>query len=201
MRMDAGRGVQRAKAVLVLDGLGRRESAQRLKLSEFVGLVGLSVVAEVVFRRRRRSRPSDQLRCLLPDDADVVVVETLGTLAQSPLAALEIAAATASEGFALLSLREPWLSSITGHLPTIGEWLSETLRLHRSRVARRAGASASAAGRRSGRPRKVIDLAVAVPHIQREGVARTAAKLGVGTSTLRRALAGSGFTHNAGGHE
>lgn len=177
------------KAVLLLSGRGRPLVAQRLRLHALAGQLGLAVTGEAVFRRRRRGALAEQLRAALPAGVAVVVVEQLATLARDPLAALLGASEIRTMGLSLVSASELWLSDLGPSLPALGAWLAASRQHQRREAARVALGRARADGRRVGRPRKPIDLTIALPLATRVGTERCAALLAVGASTLRRAIA------------
>jgi DNA invertase Pin-like site-specific DNA recombinase len=182
----------RATTVLLLTARGVPLLAQRQRLRALAGQLRLGVGGEVVFRRRRRGGLGEQLRAaLLPAGVAVVVVEQLVTLARDPLSALLIASEIRTMGLALVSASEPWLSDLGPALPALGAWLTASRQNQRSEAARAALGRARAEGRRVGRPRAKIDLTIALPLATRVGVERAAVQLGVGASTLRRAIAGA----------
>jgi DNA invertase Pin-like site-specific DNA recombinase len=177
-------------SLILLSGRGSDLVRQRVRLHAVAGQLGLEVFGELVFRRRHRSELLQQVRAALSERAGVVVLDRLAALANDPLAALLTASEIRTMGLALVSASEPWLSEAGPTLLALGEWLAAARLRQRSEVARAALARARADGRRLGRPRKAIDLAVAVPLAGRVGIERCAALLSVGASTLRRAIAG-----------
>lgn len=174
------------EAVILLTTRGAPLLSQRLRLLGFASQLGLAVAGEVVFRRRRRGGSGEQLLSVLPTGVAVVVVERLSGLAKDPLAALLAVAEIRAAGVSVVSAEESFVLEIGAALPALGGWLASARRNQRSEEAR---ARARADGRRvGGRPRKVIDIAVADRRVAEVGVARTAVEIGCGETTLRRAL-------------
>jgi DNA invertase Pin-like site-specific DNA recombinase len=177
------------KAVLFLSARGGTLLVQRDRLRLFAVQLGLAVVDEVVFRRRRRTALGEQFRAALPSGAAVVVIDSLSGLAKDPLAALIAAAEIRSTGIRLVSAEEEWLSEVGPFLPALGGWVGASLRAQRAGLAKAALSRARAEGRAIGRPRAKIDVKAALRLLSELGsVERTAAAISVGESTLRRAL-------------
>ena len=142
------------KAVLLLAGRGRPLLAQRQRLYEHAQQLGLAIIGEQVFRRRRRGGLGEQLRAALPVGVTVVVIERMAALTKDPLTALLAAAEIRSMGFALVSAEESWLLEVGALLPALGGWLQAARKDQRREVARAALSRARAGGRKTGRPRK-----------------------------------------------
>jgi DNA invertase Pin-like site-specific DNA recombinase len=117
---------------------------------------------------------------------DTVIVERLAALHDHPEAALAVVARLLRLGVLVISSTEPWVERIGTGLADLADWLSETTAARRSMALRRAVARAAAEGRRPGRPPRQIDDALAHDLLGKMPLARAAAELGVGASTLRR---------------
>lgn len=171
------RGARRGpSAALVASDAGRHAAAQLARQR------GLDVVA--VFDPR-----GHEDRLLL--DAHrfkytVVVVERVAVLGPGPEAALDVAAKLTRIGVTVVSAAEPWIEQIGSGLADLWAWWRDARATERSGNLRRALAHAAAEGRAPGRPRRQIDADHARALLARMPLARAAAELGVGASTLRR---------------
>lgn len=164
------------RAALVAFDAGRRLAAQLAHER------GLDVVA--VFDPRAHE---DQLVLEAHRFAfAVVVVERVAVLGPRPEAALDVAAKLTRIGVTVVSVAEPWVERMGSGLADLWTWWRDARATERSGNLRRALARAAAEGRALGRPRRRIDADRARALLARMPLARAAAELGVGASTLRR---------------
>jgi DNA invertase Pin-like site-specific DNA recombinase len=116
----------------------------------------------------------------------VVVVERMDALGSGPERALDVAAKLMRIGVNVVSVAEPWVEQIGSGLADLWTWWRDARATQRSANLRRALARAAAEGRTPGRPRRQIDADLARALLGKMPLARAAAELGVGASTLRR---------------
>jgi len=122
-------------------------------------------------------------RALYSGTFDILVVDSIVSLAAHPLEALRSISTMCAGGIKVRSVTEPWLPDATPVLAQLLDWVDARKKAIRVRALRDA---LSRSERRPGRPRRQIDPARATTLLDRLPVDAAARELGVGGATLRR---------------
>lgn len=123
---------------------------------------------------------------------DVLVVAAIDRLGRSMSANVQAILDLDRLGVEVVSVREPWLSTagpVRSLLVAIFSWVAEQERLTIISRTKAGMARARREGKHIGRPPVAIDMPLAI-RLREEGlsVRATAKRLGVGASTLHRAM-------------
>lgn len=138
---------------------------------------------------RRRGATEALVAELLGSGVMGVVIESLRSLNPVPAKALAALASMMSAGLVVTSIADPWTTACDAQtLTMVSSFLVAAEKAKSSRAGHSAIAVARAQDRRIGRPRRTFDVERARVLVEQHGFRRAARELGVGATTIRRAL-------------
>lgn len=161
--------------------------------------VGGSRLCQVIRSRGRRAGASEEVVAEIVSTATKsVVVPCLSVLHPTGARALAIVAALRAAGVAVHSIAEPWVATVdAATLASVAAYFSVQANRERSKKTRTALGVVRASGRSIGRPRKPIPVGRAAELVEQFGYRKAGQLLGVGATSIRRAIARARASTNA----
>lgn len=159
------------------------------RLRAQAGQLGFGAVRVIKARGRRAGASEALVEELVTSGVGTVVLESLAKLHPVPSKALALLAALRSAGLRVVSLVDGWAGDADPTtLLCVATYLAAVEQKQNSKKGRAAIAVARVNARRVGRPKKEVHVERARVLVEQHGFRKAAAMLGLGATTVRRAL-------------